>query len=363
MKHTLLIIGTFLFLTSCQKNQSPTQSAETNYNLNETVKKIINITENRTNELKKIIKNNEYSSNHTNKELNISFSAQNFQQNGFVENEIRNYCNSLIAAEPNFLFNDNFTINTAVSENWDGLPNVFSGNAESLFSHPILTRFDNISQELEVIENNTKYLDKTNFTEEVQQIEAIFQNHSNAVNTDPLLSSSEKEALIDALMAAKSLVKPQMEYFNVLANYIETPNIGIGVQSDTDHEINQSRKRTFFGKLVRAVTRVVLTIAAVTVATAIIVVGAKMIVPASKFAMKVKAKGLSKSIFQGVGKKVTKIHGNGLPNTVYTGKFVTPGSLYFGSIAGVVKSSLKWDSDLSLKKWYKEFDFKTKAKL
>ena len=41
---------------------------------------------------------------------------------------------------------------------------------------------------------------------------------------------------------------------------------------------------------------------------------------------------------------------------------MTPGSLYFGGIGGVVKSGLKWNDDMSLKKWYKEFDFKTKAK-
>jgi hypothetical protein len=207
------------------------------------------------------------------------------------------------------------------------------------------------------------YLEKSNFNNEVEQIESIIESNRTALYQDPSLSISEKESLSDALFAAKSLVRPQVELLNVLASHVEIFDNAAGIiETNGQEEVNQSRRRTFFGKLIRAVARVAIAITAVTVATAIIVVGAKVLIPASKFALKVKAKGVAKSIFKGVGKKVPAKSVTG--QTVYIkGSFVTPGSLYFGGLAGVVKSGLKWDDDMSLKYWYKEFEYKTKAKL
>ena len=80
----------------------------------------------------------------------------------------------------------------------------------------------------------------------------------------------------------------------------------------------------------------------------------------SKFVLKIGAQSAAKSIFIGVGKKAvaTTIAG---PVT-YTGGLVMPGALIFGGITGGVKAATKWDTDMSIKYWYKEIDFKLKLK-
>lgn len=325
---------------------------------------MVEITKEYTNDLKSRLENENLSQKKLLQTANNSIRLDfNFENNAFIQKELQNYCNTLIASEPNYIFNDNFKINSLDDESWENMPDVFSGSPETLFTQPMLKRFDKIASDLEEIENNSMYLEKSNFNNEVEQIESIIESNRTALYQDPSLSISEKESLSDALFAAKSLVRPQVELLNVLASHVEIFDNAAGIiETNGQEEVNQSRRRTFFGKLIRAVARVAIAITAVTVATAIIVVGAKVLIPASKFAMKVKAKGVAKSIFKGVGKKETQIRGNGIPNAVYAGKFVTPGSLYFGGIGGVVKSGLKWNDDMSLKKWYKEFDFKTKAK-
>lgn len=323
---------------------------------------MVEITKEYTNDLKSRLENENLSQKKllqiANNSIRLDF---NFENNAFIQKELQNYCNTLIASEPNYIFNDNLKINSLDDESWENMPDVFSGSPETLFTQPMLKRFDKIASDLEEIENNSMYLEKSNINNEVEQIESIIESNRTALYQDPSLSISEKESLSDASFAAKSLVRPQVELLNVLASHVEIFDNAAGIiETNGQEEVNQSRRRTFFGKLIRAVARVAIAITAVTVATAIIVVGAKVLIPASKFALKVK--GVAKSIFKGVGKKVPAKSVTG--QTVYIkGSFVTPGSLYFGGLAGVVKSGLKWDDDMSLKYWYKEFEYKTKAKL
>lgn len=323
---------------------------------------MVEITKEYTNDLKSRLENENLSQKKllqiANNSIRLDF---NFENNAFIQKELQNYCNTLIASEPNYIFNDNLKINSLDDESWENMPDVFSGSPETLFTQPMLKRFDKIASDLEEIENNSMYLEKSNFNNEVEQIESIIESNRTALYQDPSLSISEKESLSDASFAAKSLVRPQVELLNVLASHVEIFDNAAGIiETNGQEEVNQSRRRTFFGKLIRAVARVAIAITAVTVATAIIVVGAKVLIPASKFALKVK--GVAKSIFKGFGKKVPAKSVTG--QTVYIkGSFVTPGSLYFGGLAGVVKSGLKWDDDMSLKYWYKEFEYKTKAKL
>jgi len=304
---------------------------------------MVEITKEYTNDLKSRLENENLAQKKllqiANNSIRLDF---NFENNAFIQKELQNYCNTLIASEPNYIFNDNFKINSLDDESWENMPDAFSGNAETLFTQPMLKRFDKIASDLEEIENNSMYLEKSNFNNEVEQIESIIESNRTALYQDPSLSISEKESLSDALFAAKSLVRPQVELLNVLASHVEIFDNAAGIiETNGQEEVNQSRRRTFFGKLIRAVARVAIAITAVTVATAIIV---------------------AKSIFKGVGKKVPAKSVTG--QTVYIkGSFVTPGSLYFGGLAGVVKSGLKWDDDMSLKYWYKEFEYKTKAKL
>jgi hypothetical protein len=119
------------------------------------------------------------------------------------------------------------------------------------------------------------------------------------------------------------------------------------------------------GKLLRAVGRVAIAVAAVTIASAILVKAALIIKPVAKiFASKVKAAGgFKKAVWKGVKKKYTTPNFTTGVMETFTGGLTTIGSLSLGVGTGIIKASMKWNDDMSLKYWYKEFDFKTKGKL
>ncbi|MBX9782759.1 MAG: hypothetical protein K2X48_05610 [Chitinophagaceae bacterium] len=334
-----LTIG--FFLVSCQKNETVQTKQEVPFDNKVTTAKMVEITNNQTKVLKEKIASLVAS--------NARMSSVEYDN--FVRENIEQYCNSLVAAEPTYVFNDNFQVNVLDTENWDNQPNVYSGDALTLLPQPILSRFDALADDLEAFENNPIYDNEVNLENGATQIETILQNHINTINLDPNLHFVDKQGISDALNAAKQLVRPELDYFKTLA----TGAISLG------QDISEWRRRTFFGKLIRAVARVAITVVAVAVVTAVLIKGAVLIAPMSKFAVKVGVKGFGKSVFTGVGKTVTKKI-TGLPTLSYTGKFVSPGALYFGGIAGVVKASTKWDEDMSMKYWYKEFDFKFKGK-
>jgi hypothetical protein len=95
------------------------------------------------------------------------------------------------------------------------------------------------------------------------------------------------------------------------------------------------------------------------VVAVLVVKVAPLIAGASKFALKIKMKGTLKSVLFGVKKKVSGTIG-GIPITVKGGLYM-PGSLILGAGGGVIKACTKWDKDMSLKTWYKEFEFKGKT--
>jgi len=215
----------------------------------------------------------------------------------------------------------------------------------------LLTRFDAVADQLEAIDNNPIYDNETNLNNGGVEMENILQSQINSINNDASLSIVDKQGLSDAFQAAKELIQPEIGYFRTLAEGAQALN----------QDINTWRGRTFFGKLIRAVARVAIAVVAVAVVTAIIVKGAPLIAAGGKFAAKIAAKGATKSILFGVGKKVAVTNVLGMTSTI-TGGLVMPGALYFGGVAGVVKASTKWDTDMSMKYWYKELDFKFKAK-
>ena len=183
-------------------------------------------------------------------------------------------------------------------------------------------------------------------------MENILQNQINSINSDVTLSLIDKQGLTDAFLVAKALIQPEIAYFRTLAEGAQALN----------QDMNTWRaNRTFKGKLIRAVARVAITIVAVAVITAVIVKAAPLVAAGSKFTLKIGAKGAMKSILFGVGKKV--IYTNALKMAAaHTGGLVMPGALYFGGITGVDKASTKWCTDMSMKYWYKDLDFKFKAK-
>lgn len=328
-------------LFSCKKNETQEAELPTPFNNKETINKMVEITKQQTAKLKQKIE---------------ALTAQNVrmtnsQYENFVRENIEEYSQALIDAEPNYVENNNFQINQIDPENWTGEPNIYSGDAVSALPTSLLNRFDAVADQLEAIDNNPIYDNETNLNNGGVEMENILQTEINSINNDASLSTVDKQGLSDAFLAAKELIQPEIGYFRTLAEGAQALN----------QDINTWRGRTFFGKLIRAVARVAIAVVAVAVVTAIIVKGAPLIAAGGKFAAKIAAKGATKSILFGVGKKVAVTNVLGMTSTI-TGGLVMPGALYFGGIAGVVKASTKWDTEMSMKYWYKELDFKFKAK-
>ena len=335
----MAIIAVALF--SCRKSEPTEREQPTPFNNRETINKMVEITKQQTVKLKQKIEAL------TSQNVRMT----NAQYENFVRENIEEYSQALIDAEPNYVENNNFQINQIDPENWTGEPNIYSGDAESALPNILLTRFDAVADQLEAIDNNPIYDNESNLNNGGIEMENILRNQINSINNDASLSTIDKQGLSDAFQAAKELIQPEIGYFRTLAEGAQALN----------QDINSWRGRTFFGKLIRAVARVAITVVAVAVVTAIIVKGAPLIAVGSKFALKIGAKGATKSILFGVGKKVTYTNALGMA-AAHTGGLVMPGALYFGRITGVVKASTKWDTDMSMKYWYKELDFKFKAK-
>lgn len=341
MKKVFLIATLAITIFSCKKSETTSSESQKPFNNKETINKMVEITKQQTVILKEKIEALKASNTR----------MTNSQYEDFVRNSIEEYSEALISSEPNYVENNNFQINAIDNENWNGEPDVYSGDAESALPASLLTRFDGVADQLQALDDNPIYDNQTNLNSGGIEMENILQNQINSINNDATLSAIDKQGLSDAFQAAKELIQPEIGYFNVLAD---------GAQS-LNQDINTWRNRTFMGKLIRAVARVAIAVVAVAVVTAIIVKGAPLIAAGGKFAAKILAKGATKSILFGVGKKVAVTNALGLTSTI-TGGLVMPGALYFGGIAGVVKASTKWDTDMSMKYWYKEFDFKFKLK-
>jgi hypothetical protein len=336
---TAALIAVSLF--SCKKSEKLEVEQPAPFNNRETINKMVEITKLQTVKLKQKIE---------------ALTAQNLrmtnaQYENFVRQNIEEYSQALIEAEPNYVENNNFQINQIDTEDWTGEPNIYSGDAESALPNTLLTRFDAVADQLEAIDNNPIYDNESNLNNGAIEMENILQAQINSINNDASLSTIDKQGLSDAFQAAKELIQPEIGYFRTLAEGAQALN----------QDITTWRGKTFWGKLLRAVARVAIAVVAVALVTAMVVYGAPLLAASSKFALKIAAKGATKSILFGVGKKVTYTNALGMAIT-HAGGLVMPGALYFGGVTGVVKASTKWDTDMSLKYWYKELEFKFKAK-
>lgn len=86
---------------------------------------MVEITKEYTNDLKSRLENENLSQKKllqiANNSIRLDF---NFENNAFIQKELQNYCNTLIASEPNYIFNDNFKINSLDDESWENMPDV-----------------------------------------------------------------------------------------------------------------------------------------------------------------------------------------------------------------------------------------------
>ena len=225
------------------------------------------------------------------------------QYDNFVRENIEEYSQALMESEPNYLLSDGFQVNQINNEDWN-VPNVYSGDAETALPNTLLTRFDNVAEQLDAIDNNPIYNNEANLNNCGIEMEIILQNQIKTINNDVTIATTDKQGLIDAFLAAKALIQPEIGYFRTLAE---------GAQS-LNQDITTWRHRTFMGNLIRAVARVAITVVAVAVITAVIVKGAALIPALSKFTAIVATKGFVKSIFYGVGKKAATIAGVNIYN-------------------------------------------------
>ena len=343
-KKVFTVAITALALFGCKKNEATEMEATTPFSNKETISKMVAITKQQTEKLKQKI----------DALIAQNASMTSAQYQNFVRENIEEYSQALIEAEPNYVENNNFQINQIDTENWTGEPNIYSGDAVSSLPNTLLTRFDNVADQLEAIDNNPIYDNESNLNNGGIEMENILQNQINSINSDASLTAIDKQGLSDAFLAAKELIQPEIGYFRTLAE---------GAQS-LNQDMNTWGHRTFFGKLIRAVARVAIAVVAVAVVAAIIVKAAPLVASVgSKFVGKIGIQGAAKSILFGVKKTViaTAPNAAGIIPSI-TGGLVMPGALMFGGIVGVVKASTKWDTDMSMKYWYKEVDFKFKLK-
>ena len=273
------------------------------------------------------------------------------QYNVFVRENVERYCRELVALDPTF-DTDNMQINQVDTNPWGNDPTVFGGDVATVVPAAILTRFDAVADKLQVIEDNPLYNTDAHLNRGGVAMENILQTAINSIKNDPTLKLEDKQLLCDAFETAKALVQPKIAYFKTLAQGAEM----------LGQDLTIWKKRSFFGKVIRAVARVAIAVVAVTIVTALIIKAAPLVLAKySLLAAKIKSKGALKSSLLGVGKKGKyTIGGASVPLPAGTS---IPSSLWLSGPAGVLKAGIKWDTDMSLKHYYKEFDLKFKVKV
>ena len=270
------------------------------------------------------------------------------QYNSFVRGTIETYVGKLIESDPERLQNDNLQINKvdANESEWSNNQNVYGGNVETILPPHIIARLDKLTLRLDAIIDNPFYEMEININAGATEIENVLQGEITDINNDLTLNPEEKDILTVACMTAKAMVMPQLGFFKTLATGADL----------LGEDMENFRRRGFWGKLIRAVARVAIAIVAVAVVAVLIIKLAPIIAVGSKFALKIGTKGILKKALFGVSKK-----GISSAGVMIKGGLYMPSSLLLGGSGGIIKAADKWDTDLSLKYWYKEFDFKGKV--
>lgn len=336
-----MIMSLVLVANSCNKDEQLIEEEAKPLNHDATINRMVTITNEQTASLRDEIA--------TLAAQNTKMSSE--QYNGFVRSTIETYVGRLIESEPEHLENNNLQVNKVDPEEaqWSNNTDVYGGSVEQVLPAHLLARIDKLAIRLDAIVESPFYDIESNMTAGAAEIENVIQNEISDINKDITLNVEEKEMLATACIAAKSMVQPQLGFFKTLATGAEL----------LGEDMENFRRRSFFGRLIRAVARVAIAVVAVAIVAVLIVKAAPIIAGASKFALKIKMKGTLKSVLFGVKKKVTGTIG-GLPLTVKGGLYM-PGALLLGGSGGVIKAALKWDTDMSLKTWYKEFELKGKV--
>ncbi|MCL6462356.1 MAG: hypothetical protein I4O51_10880 [Flavobacterium micromati] len=259
------------------------------------------------------------------------------QYDNFVRGHMEQYVGRLIESEQDLIIDGPLQINKVDLDNWDGQPNVFGGDVETVLPPHILQRLDKLTTKLEALENNPIYDNAANVNSGGVEMENILQNEINDINNDLTLTDEDKQSLAGLCLAASALVQPEINYFRTI-------EMGAEILGDN---MENFKRRSAFGRIIRAVARVVIAVVAVAILTVIVVKtgGLASVALAKKYA----GGGLVKKLLFGVTK------------TAPSKLLKWYGAIPLGLGSGVVKASDKWDTDMSLKTWYKEFDFKAKA--
>lgn len=333
-----LIMSLVLVANSCNKDEQLIEEQAKPLNHDATIYKMVTITNEQTAALRDEIA--------TLASQNTKMTTE--QYNGFVRSTIETYVGRLIESEPKHLENNNLQVNKVDPEEaqWSNNPDVYGGSVEQVLPAHLLARIDKLAIRLDAIVENPFYDIQSNMNAGAAEIENVIQNEISDINKDITLNVEEKEMLATACMAAKSMVQPQLGFFKTLATGAEL----------LGEDMENFRRRSFFGRLIRAVARVAIAIVAVAVVAVLVVKLAPIIAVGSKFAIKIGGKSLIKKVLFGVSKKGVSSFG-----TMVKGGLYMPGSLLLGGSGGIIKAANKWDTDMSLKYWFKEFDFKGKV--
>jgi hypothetical protein len=271
------------------------------------------------------------------KEKNRLLQNSAFQEQFFTES-INEHCNTLLSLDPQHVFNDGFVWQSPTMPSMFFEPDAISGDP-AFMNTPETKHLESLDVRLRQIESQAVN-SEADVNAQITQMEGALDAEISSVIADPSMDMLSKQESIDALFGTRQMLRSE-------ANYLQT----LMSVTDPDNGQNiielQQRKRSFLGKLVRAVARVAIAVVAVTVVTALVVKTGGL--ASVKFAAAIKKTG---SFWNGVLYGVKVKSGVG-----------TYSSLVLGGVYGAINATTKWEKDMSIEKWYNEFKITIKPKL